>query len=748
MRAGDVELNPGPTPPSTPDQREPANAVSNPNDNDSPSQSTSMVAGTPGDISPLPHGQTQALQPTTGNSQDVSIDRRVTVAAPPLPVTHSEVRDPQHFPNQRNDPRLDNSDSEQYAPALTAHKSPHLESEPDPEKSLYVGIDARIPSKKTLDVHLDFGELRRTKSSVQLNQYKKKHDIIISEAMMRRYSISDVQCLEDSLTSRRIIFLTSANKLLRIGCNCNFCPMCYEEKKGTIKSHIFPRGLLTIFKRIHGSNEKDKLKEFIYDFSRDVRMGSRALTYPMLCDKCEKVCDEQTLRALYIFFKANPDECFKVPNEGSWLQHVLANIMFRGLLVSDSLPVDLQDKPFWQLFTTLQDYCRDTSSRMPDLYLFLLPNRPINEKLIAFLYPFEFLLKNPMFSTVIRDAKTGINFIYTKFDCFHLVLPLDRVSKDYFDRFQNGFDTFEESGHNYIKLRWTKPCVSAREFDNESQAVIYNIEEEIKPHLFPPILMNVSIQQYKRFVSMICTISKKSHLREECKMMLEYLPGLNHQYPTQDFLGDLEPVQNEFLSSQEPSESVTFTKSFAEDEMVCTAGKNSPLRLQQSKIDELHDEIKRKTNELKNMKKIIATFRKVLDKAEENVRKEKTLRLSLEKDLTRRDLDMLSMEVDYERQLSVYQQRLQVVHSLLLKERRELNRCKLENMQQKRQSKLVEENSYEALEQISHDLKKLCEGVNLELCDKLLRQCQRMKSMIKSDDDESDYNNIEIPRML
>ena len=759
-RAGDVELNPGPPPPpltsptqdniielssrddtSSADQLQASNTSLNleskPCDSKTLSNEPPISAASPNDI-PV-HGQTQALQETP-SLFDIPIVRKVV--APEVQPIIAQTSEPQHFQRhetQNDDLTLSTVD---HPPPQIAHKFPRqVQVELQPDKSLVVGIALpQVKPKEDDFIRCDFGELRRTGSCISLRDYNESHVERIGKSFERRDSLSDDQSLDDN----QICFLVSANKLYRIGSNCEFCPICCKRKERQIMSHIFPCGLLKVFKRIHCSDAKDKFKDFIYDFSRGRRMGSRKLYYPILCEECEKLCDEQSLRELYIFVMDKPNKSFKVPNDDCWLQYVLANIMFRGLLVADNLSENLQTNNFKQTFNSLWRYCK-TRKSMPALQLFLLRNRPWDEELIMFMYPFEYVLRCPMFSTVVRDKELGIDFIYTKFDCFHLVLPLDDKSKDYFNHFHNGFDTYEDEFHrNHVDLRWTVQCASGRKFDRETKAVKYYISEQVKPYLFPEVLLKVVLQQYGRWVSMIYSHPESSDhdLASHCKIMIEHHPGLNHDYPTRDFMGVIAEEKPQTL--EQPSDPIKFDRRLPEEklsEMIKNAAMHSPLGLQQRKvdklreeIDELKEEVETKTTELKEVTKVVAHFRTALDIAEKDVKKERKLRLSLERDLTQRDLDLLSTENAYEERLTKYSQRLEIVHSLLFKEQRELNRYRLENVELKRQCKAVENNLYEALIQISDGLEKIREQTNFKVCDKLLHQCQLMKSMIMRSD--------------
>ena len=102
------------------------------------------------------------------------------------------------------------------------------------------------------------------------------------------------------------------------------------------------------------------------------------------------------------------------------------------------------------------------------------------------------------------------------------------------------------------------------------------------------------------------------------------------------------------------------------------------------------------------------------------------MRVSLEQDLTQRDLDILYME----EQLAIYQQKLEHVQSLLYKTVRDINRRKWEKAEQKRCNIVVVRNSDDTLKIMSANLEKLREETGNKLCNELFSQCQQMRKII------------------
>ena len=754
LRAGDVELNPGPTPPTspTPSDLDGAEAAATiPRDTAQVAASNTLFNPELDPETPLPRLQIESQQSTPGSQDHVQSEREIMIA-PAAAVPSIIAHGPQRFQNQKDESRQNDDSAVKHPPPQLSYKFPEVEQqEPQQGESVPVILVPEVPqvkAKEDIDSRdddrmyreHDFGELQRVGSSVSRQEFVEWHQRQIMEMIGTNNSISENG-------DDWIKFVISANKLLRIGEDCIACPMCCIKKPSKIESHIFPRALLTVFKRIHCSNKKNEYNDFIYDFSRGVRMGPRALCYPMLCGSCEKLCDEESLRKLYIFLMDKPDkDCFRVPSDDFWLQRVLANIMFRGLIIADNLPEELQDVNFKRWFMALREHCKSSES-IPNFRLFLLPNQSIDSGLIAFIYPFEYILRSPMFSTIIRDKMKEIRFIYTKFDCFHLVLPLDGKSDDYFNYFHEGLETSGYTKHRYIDLRWTLhgPGIYKRKFDRETKSVQYSASEQIKPSFFPEILLKVALDQYSRYLSMIYSHSDKSDLAAHCKGMIEFLPGLDHEYPSKDFSGAT--VRDIPEPSKQPGigpSDVIFLKKLLEDDlstMINKAAKISPFGLQQIKIEEhsaeitqtkeelakKRKELRRKEDDMKAMKKVMENLTKVIDSAESNEQMERRKRRLLEVDLAQRNDHIRSIQDE----LIVYQQRLQIVHSLLSKERRERIRCQLEKHELKRQSKTVEKNLKDILIQISDDLNKLLQqDTTPELCNTLLQQCQKMLSIL------------------
>lgn len=352
----------------------------------------------------------------------------------------------------------------------------------------------------------------------------------------------------DDCTSR---FFSLANRLYRAGCPCNYCSLCGGYKKDEPRdSHVFPEGLLRVFRRIHCYNSKTSsvtkskhdivpknYAEFIYDFVLDKRFGTSAWTYDLLCGTCEQKCSvaEGKLRSVYIRMMRSVDlqPCVLL-NEDIWFNYILAMIMLRGLLVSEKL--SFTSTRFNRGFTELWNFCKsdpESFIAVPDLRLFLLPNRAINETMMAFLYSFEYSLRCPMFTRHISTTKNG-EFLYWKFDCFHVILTLDDTSEKYFEQYQHILRECLEK--RQLTLQWTDTCSTITHTSANAIKIEYN--DNSAHRLFPPALFEENIALNNEFVKRICDQASvrgfQSNLLPSCKIMTNRYRGLGHQYPLVD----------------------------------------------------------------------------------------------------------------------------------------------------------------------------------------------------------------------
>ena len=333
-------------------------------------------------------------------------------------------------------------------------------------------------------------------------------------------------------------FYMIANKLFRLGRGCDLCALCGRKKDlsgGPCESHIFSKCLLILFKQFHCDGES----EFMFDFSRGKRLGTN-LTCKLLCDKCEKEGSkcEQKLKQVYgrlkddseSFSKPNTVYNFEIENEGMWFQFILANFMFRGLLIN--LDLEDSDESLWEKIFCLRDYCNQISfytQNLIELRLFLLPNCPIiHDKVDDFTRPAEWLIRNPRFTDLCRLEEGGL-FLYTQFDCFHILYLLNDKCVKYFKDHVNGLSLLESG--NWC-LSWTHP-LDVHATSLNTGAVVLRVPDDAWSRCFPHVLLKKNVDLYTEYISMIYTDHGrlKPKLDTGVKSYIVRSPGLNYSYP-------------------------------------------------------------------------------------------------------------------------------------------------------------------------------------------------------------------------
>ena len=248
-----------------------------------------------------------------------------------------------------------------------------------------------------------------------------------------------------------------ANQLLLYREKTKICLLCVREKDEYPSSHIFPESLLKAYKGIHCPTASN----FISDVSsgKPKTIGVKQLSYPLFCSKCENKAsaEEAILKCIYLqIMSCGESERLHITSETFLkLQHVLAILMFRGILMGVNFVKEIAKgaehfSKFFKVFLEIRKYCLQegyapmagSCSR-----LFLLPNRHFNPINVNPTYILDFQLHNPQFTSVLIAGDAS--FFYTKFDCFHLCLPfrgeIDFLSenKSYF--MQQGFYSCDEA---------------------------------------------------------------------------------------------------------------------------------------------------------------------------------------------------------------------------------------------------------------------------------------------------------------
>ena len=250
----------------------------------------------------------------------------------------------------------------------------------------------------------------------------------------------------------------------------------------------------------------------LYNFARWTRFPPRKATVKLLCEKCETNCsvDENMLKSVYLCIMSNPDIICQVAGvQYRNLHHILAHILLRGILVN----VDMndygrrgqswfEDEDFKRTFTSLWNYCRDsTHPNPPDIRLFLLPNKAFNDETTFSMFSMERILRSPHYTEII-DEEEGVCF-YTKFDCFHVVLPINEVSKNYFNTYRNGM--YVDPITDKVFLR---QCVQPRPPPHGTFS-----DEELTSH-FPAVLLRWNILLHDKYAEYLFNQPSKARIRD------------------------------------------------------------------------------------------------------------------------------------------------------------------------------------------------------------------------------------------
>ena len=542
--------------------------------------------------------------------------------------------------------------------------------------------------RKTLTTYDDGLQEAPDFSKVEHCQSKSEFTRILNEELDSMSAKFNDSFAKHDLDDCTRTFFSHANKLFRAGCRCHYCSICGSYKKDdTRDSHVFPEGLLRVFRRIHVYNAKSvgkskheavpkELTEFIYDFVLDKRFGTSAWTYDLLCSSCELKCSpaEQMLRNAYVrimktfsFFQP-----LLVSNEKHWFHFILAMIMFRGLLVSENLSDHFKDPSFQKGFTELWNFCKrylhpqSAMCSIPDLRLFLLPTRAINIEMIHFLYSLECSLRCPMFTRHISNSENG-TFFYWKFDCLHVVLALDPISSGYFSYFHHSLDL--QGGHKeHLALHWINMQCSNVTRSEPSGAVKIKYIPSLKKHIFPPMLFEENIdltnEFFKRLYDQATVVDCKFNILPSSKVMTNRFWGFGHSYPSTEKVFSPTEAKNMEQYSVTDCEVIDATSIDNEelDKYIEAASDLSPLRfpdrnaelkrknestakiavmgkddvnideLIQQKVDEVKKELKAEYKvKQKRAGDTIVQLKRTLERKEEEVKKEKERASAAEK---------------------------------------------------------------------------------------------------------------------
>ena len=520
--------------------------------------------------------------------------------------------------------------------------------------------------------------------------------------------LSNMEELEQKgeVPTRLMEFFIGANKLYRSGDKCPVCPTCLKLKKnrrmqrksevkedegeqqsskpkkkkgksqqqggGNQKSHVIPKCILALYGEIHNT---DKQTNYILDLSRNEMLAPGGLTYQLLCERCEKYYStmEQLLANVYLYIVANPNMDFIIVHEDSqptsWLKYILANILLRGILTNIDLDERFQDKHIMDEVYSLWKLCSETlnatctpQNDCPNLKIFLLPNKPFNEH--RFMYPFEMLLRMPHSADLIKRSE--MLFFYTKFDSFHIVLPLCKKSRDYFDTFNNGV---REDGPN-LHLRQVVLQKAELNFcqQNKSMDIKYPPRCATLKNHFPEVLLEWCASLYETIVSRLYNHPRSLN---PFLAVIERYDGAQYVgFGTEDRLKLIDTLKIHFVDERASRttayEDHSKLRKSDQDKYISEASKNSPLRrleieMLRDKVQSCEQEMKTKDAELVATKRDLGDTRMELGNSRQKVEDQN------------KELKQASATIDRQKES------IECVHSELLSSRAELQYSRDEN---------------------------------------------------------------------
>ena len=421
----------------------------------------------------------------------------------------------------------------------------------------------------------DEGEYRQRLQALMRNFMKE-----LDKENVFQMDSSPVRCIMIQL-----LFFLIANQLYRMDGECEVCPLCGIKKKhrrnneeeGDPETHIFPESLLDIFSAVHC----EQAGNFIWDKSLSRKFGAGKLTVQLLCQKCESSAShaERKLRDLYVHILSQSNKRIAVPNEREWLPFILASIMLRGLVSSVNLVTEFHSRRFetFKALFTLRNFCMEYQAYhvehrsgktpqppVPPLWLYILPNGPFKPEVRDATYIFDLQLRNPQFTSIVEE-RDG-NFLYTKCDCFHWVLPLVDCNM--------GFD---ENG-----------LVSGK---------ITILSEEERKRQFPQVLLRRNLDEAVQLAKHIISQPQECQLDRHCKVFIARAPSIRPQYTERP---EFKIVQaSRILDPYEFNESIRYDKKELK-QLIEKATEVSPLRTVQVG-DDIHIKEKAKMKKQNRM---------------------------------------------------------------------------------------------------------------------------------------------------
>ncbi len=214
-----------------------------------------------------------------------------------------------------------------------------------------------------------------------------------------------------------------------------------------------------------------------------------------------------------------------------WLPYVLINIMYRGVLVYGDIESIL--KSHKEKFINLW-YNALGNGSTTDVRLYVLPLHPFLTNDIHFMNILERLLRNPTPTELYKFDDAG-EFLYTNFDCLHLVLPLCKKSEQYFSKYTsaNITDDVVFLRRSHYQTRVTHDSITYYYPDDTSTC-------------FPHVLHEVCFDKFRTWVQKL-SIKVKNGENSEPLSLTQYTK-LNQSR----ILADMYPDKERKPPTQEP----------------------------------------------------------------------------------------------------------------------------------------------------------------------------------------------------
>ena len=306
----------------------------------------------------------------------------------------------------------------------------------------------------------------------------------------------------DTLDEPQFRFYLLANQLVRYRGSCPLCLICGKLKQeaasnGPPRCHIFPRSTLLTYIDIHGDSAKS---ECVYDSStpEDGIITAKKLTAPLFCTSCESSASfgEKLLRDLYLDIMDPKYQMSSIQvKHPEWLRHVLVTIMFRGMLLINFLSEIQNDfDQFMKILIVLRNYVKNkykyntcSQNDIPEeisenFGLFVLPDGHFVVGNGTPVYLFDLSLRCPRQTSIVREF--GRTFLYTHFDCFHCVLPIDGKPET------AGLDLTRNCLHSKFIYSYIPSKSGEEKYD-----YIHIPSSPERKRVFPVLLVDVNIQK-------------------------------------------------------------------------------------------------------------------------------------------------------------------------------------------------------------------------------------------------------------